>query len=267
LSVERSPKEHDVPKVDVLLQGHPLRTRQGIVAFCSVILIQGEKNTLVDVGHVGRRNVLLEALASRGLTPQDIDATVLTHAHWDHVQNMDIFDHAPVMIHPWERRYAGAPHKNDWATPAWTGAMVEWQSHIQEVEEGHEIEPGVTLMHSPGHSPGCLSVRVESEEGVAIVTGDVLHFASVALTRENPLVFWNEADSRKSIDRIVNDANLIYPGHDRPFRLVQNGSTVEYIVPPTEITFAGFSEEDTVLSFDRSIRSPWIMPGIEDQSL
>ena len=89
-----------MPKVDILLQGVPIRTDVGVVGFCSVVLIEGEKRTLVDVGHVGRRTALVEALRERGLTPEDIDLTVMSHAHWDHSQNYDLFQHAPMILHP-----------------------------------------------------------------------------------------------------------------------------------------------------------------------
>jgi N-acyl homoserine lactone hydrolase len=254
-----------MPKVDVLLNGHPLRATQGVVGFCTLALIEGTKRTLVDVGHVGRRTVLQAKLAERGLTPADIDAVVMTHAHWDHAQNLDLFDHAPVVLHPWERKYAHDPHVNDWATPKWTGAMIETQSNILEVEEGYELEPGVRVIHTPGHSPGAISVLVDTDDGVAALTGDVLHYSSVALTRRNPLVFWSEEDAAKSIDRIVDTADVIYPGHDRPFRVV-GGDRIEYL-QPMELELSGLVPEAEGLSWDRSPRQPWVMPGIEDQRL
>lgn len=198
-----------MPKIDVLLNGSPLRTTEGVVGFCSVVLIEGQKRTLVDVGHVGRRVALQEALEQRGLTPKDIDLTIMSHAHWDHSQNYDLFTHAPMLVHSYERKYAHHPHANDWATPAWSGAMIEFQPDIQEVDEGYEIEPGVRLMHTPGHSPGSLSVMVETDDGLCAVTGDVLHYANVALSRRNPLVFWNEKEATQSIDRLLGEADLI----------------------------------------------------------
>lgn len=254
-----------MPKIDVLLNGHPMRAAQGVIGFCTMVLIEGEQRTLVDVGHVGRRNVLLAALAERGLTPGDIDATVMTHAHWDHAQNLDLFDHAPTVLHSWERKYAQDPHVNDWATPRWTGAMIETQSNIQEVEDGHEIEPGVRILHTPGHSPGCISVLVETDEGVGAITGDVLHYSTVALTRINPLVFWSEEKARASIDRILEESDVIYPGHDRPFRVV-GGDRIEYL-QPMQMELAGLDPGDPGLTWDRSARQPWVMPGIEAQQI
>ena len=221
-----------MPTIDVLLDGYPLRTDVATPGFCSVVLVQGQKRTLVDVGHVGRRTFLQEALKQRGLTPADIDVTVMSHAHWDHSQNFDLFDHAPMLVHPLERKYAHKPHHNDWATPRWTGAMIEFQSRVQEVEEGYEIEPGVWLMHTPGHSPGSIAVMVETNDGVCAVTGDVLHYSNVALSRVNPLVFWNEEQATRSIDRIVGGRGCHLPGPRPPLPHGQGGDRVHDALPP-----------------------------------
>ena len=142
--------------------------------------------------------------------------------------------------------------------------MIEHNTNIQEVEEGYEIEPGVRVMHTPGHSPGSISVLVETDDGLCAITGDVLHYSSVALTRRNPLVFWNEEEATRSIERIVETADVIYPGHDRPFRLV-NGK-IEYLTSMS-ITVSGIGREDPGLTFDNTPRSVWVMPGIEEQSV
>ena len=78
-----------------------------------------ERRILVVGGHVGRRSFLENALKAKGLPPEDIDITIMSRAHWDHSQNYDLFQHAPMLVHPLERKYAHKPHRNDWATPAW----------------------------------------------------------------------------------------------------------------------------------------------------
>ena len=94
-----------MPRVDVLLHGQSLRTDQGSLGFCSTLLIRGEKLTIVDTGHVGRRQPLLAALERQGVKPADVDFALMTHAHWDHAQNYDIFDGATMLI---ERTAAAA---------------------------------------------------------------------------------------------------------------------------------------------------------------
>ena len=252
--------------VEVLLDGHRVRTGEGLLGFCSLLLVEGEGRTLIDVGHVGRRSALLDALTRRGLTPGDIDTVVLSHAHWDHAQNLDLFDASTILLHADERRYAKAPHRNDWATPAWTGAMLSHEDpRIVEVDEGYEVEPGVRIMFTPGHSPGSISVVADTADGVSVITGDVLHFAAAALTRKNPLVFWNEEQATESIDRLVELADVIYPGHDRPFRITAAGE-IEYL-RPFELTLVNVDTDDPGFSIDLAVPAPYVMPGIEEQRL
>ena len=251
-------------RIDILMEGYSFQTNVGIVGFCSVFLVEGGgRRILVDTAHVGRRTYMQAQLAARGVDPRSIDAVVMTHAHWDHVQNWDVFDHAPILLHRTEWRYCQRPHRNDWATPLWTGDAFR-QARIEEVEEGYELLPGCRIIDLPGHSPGSIGVEVETDNGLAIITGDALHFASVALTGENPLVFWDERLARASIQRVVQRADIIYPGHDQAFRLV-NGR-IEYL-SPFRVTLLDLTPDRPGLAFEPSPARPvWIMPGIEQQA-
>jgi len=254
-----------MPKVEVLLDGYGLGTDAGIIGFCAVVLIEGEKRVLFDPAHVGRRALLLQRLSERGLSPADVDLQVLSHAHWDHVQNCDLFDGAPLLIHPNERRYAHKPHANDWATPKWTGTVLEMMK-LKEVGEGYEVMPGCRVIELPGHSAGSIGLEVETDEGRCLVVGDALPNARAALTGNISYIFWDEAQAIASAKRVATSGATIYPGHDRPFKLEdgrpQYRSDFRLIV-------TGVGPETAGASF---VASPppapsWVMPGIEGQRL
>lgn len=251
------------PKIDILAEGFMVTTDVGIIGFCSVILIEGEKRVLFDPAHVGRRTYIEAQLQARGLTAKDIDLQVLSHAHWDHIQNCDYFDNAPMIIHRDERRYARMPHRNDWATPQWTGAVLDTLTLI-EVEEGYEVMPGCRVIELKGHSPGSIGLEVETDDGLCIITGDAIHNSTVARLGYNPLVFWDDAEARAAIKRVVESGAAIYPGHDQPFR-IKNGE-VTYLTP-FRMTLIGAGPETSGMSFipNPPPRELWIMPGIEEQ--
>jgi N-acyl homoserine lactone hydrolase len=233
------------PRVEVLLQGYSLDTNVGLAGFCMVTILEGldangeRKRILFDPAHVGRRTLLWDALAKRGLGPKAIDGVVLSHSHWDHIQNIDVFDHAPIMIHPYERAYSLKPHRNDWATPAWTGAILERQKLV-EISEGDQILQGVRVVDMPGHTPG-----------------------RVALLGENPLIFWDREAARNTISRVVKMADVIYPGHDRVFRVTKDNS-IEYL-EDFQMTISNVSDSLDDLDFEVAKPSQWIMPDIEEQ--
>ena len=244
--------------VDVLLNGFSFSTNEGRPAFCAVTLVEAEgRLILVDPAHVGRRRELRAALERRGLTEASVDAVVLTHAHWDHAQNFDRFAEAPVLIHPRERRYASAPHANDWATPPWTGLALETH-RLQEVAEGEEIAAGVRVIELPGHSVGSIGLLVETAAGRACVAGDAVHSGWALESGQPPIVFGSLSQARESVAKALRSADVFYPGHDRPFRAVEGGA--EYLAP-FALTVTNLAPEREGLRFESAPLSTWVMPG------
>jgi N-acyl homoserine lactone hydrolase len=205
-------------KVETVLQGFSLGTDQGNLAFCGVTLIEGSKRILVDVAHNGRRTLLLDRLKERGLTPDDIDYIFLTHSHWDHMLNIDLFPNAKVMLHPVEREYAKQPLETDWATPAYATLILE-SRQIEEVRGGDELDDGVSVIETPGHSRGSMALLVKDGNDTIAISGDALPNALSLQTGNPRLVFWNADEARASIRKLLDTANVFYPGHDRPFRV------------------------------------------------
>jgi len=241
-----------MPRVETLLQGSSLDTNQGGIAFCAVTLVEGvdadgrPRRIVVDTGSSGRHDALVAALERRGLTGSDIDTVVFTHAHWDHVQLLDPFDRAVFRVHPAELDYIRHPHAGDTATPRWTRAVLD-RYDVRSVAGDEELIPGVRVVEAPGHSAGTIAVAVDTDDGVAVVTGDAVQGAAVALARRNALVFWDEELANRSVSRLVDLADVLYPGHDLPFRLSAPGS-VEY-VEQLDLTVTGLTPDTPGVRF------------------
>jgi len=109
-----------------------------------------------------------EALASVDLAPEEISLVILTHLMYDHCANAKLLPKAKFVVQRAELEYAEDPH------PLFAGAY-----HAQlfrgldfEVIEGdHHLMPGIQIIHTPGHSPGCQSVAVDTGAGTAVITG------------------------------------------------------------------------------------------------
>jgi N-acyl homoserine lactone hydrolase len=256
--------------VETLLQGYRLGTNHGDVAFCGVNLVEGPdehghlRRAIVDTGHAGRRLALIDELARRGLGTSDIDVVVCTHAHWDHIENLDIFQRARIVIHRNERRYIRGPHRSDHGCPEWIDAIFcRYEGRILEVEEGDRLLPGVEVVDAPGHSAGTMAVLARTRAGTAVLAGDSIQNATVAVQRRNALVFWNEEMANRSVEKLVLLADVIYPGHDQAFRLDRQ-NRVEY-VQDFELSILQDPDQPG-LTFDASEpAAPYVMPGIEEQ--
>lgn len=247
---------HDgiVATVDVVLRGLSLSTNEGNFAPCAVYLVRaGDRTILYDFGHVGRRMKLAAALGRRGVRPEDIDTIVVSHAHWDHLQNVDMFAGARILMHADELDYAGNPHPDDPATPPWSAAILD-RTRLVPVGDGDEVCPGVRVLHLPGHTPGSIGLAVETEAGLGVLSGDAVASAPDAMTGQTLNVFWSVEQADATNRRVVALADVIYPGHDRPFRIT-GADSVEYLteIRPITVTVAGIPAADVTV-VDREIR-------------
>src|SRR5262249_33646945 len=131
-----------VSSVDVVLRGMSLTSNEGNFAPCAVYLVRsGGQIVLYDFGHAGRRLKLIAALGRRGVRPEDVDTVVVSHLHWDHVQNVDLFARARILVHADELAYGADPDPDDHATPGWSSALLD-PARTEPVNDGDEITPG-----------------------------------------------------------------------------------------------------------------------------
>jgi glyoxylase-like metal-dependent hydrolase (beta-lactamase superfamily II) len=218
--------------VQTLLRGHSVTTDEGSVGFCAVDLVTtSDTRILFDTGHVGRRRPLLRALSAAGLTAADIDVVVLSHAHWDHVQNADLFPRATLLVHADEPAYAESPGDDDLATPSWTGTLLRHLG-VRTVGDRHPVAAGVHTLHLPGHTAGSMGLTVETPDGIHVLTGDAVASAA-ALRRGRCSVVHHDAEqATASVALVAALADVVRPGHDRPFA-VHAGRYLEPDVPLT----------------------------------
>ncbi|WP_432881464.1 MBL fold metallo-hydrolase [Kribbella sp. CA-245084] len=226
--------------ITVLLNGYSLRTEQGNPAFCSVHLVETKAGHLLfDCGHAGRRRWLLEALAARGLEPADIGTVVLSHGHWDHVQNADLFPDARILLHADELDNLADPPATDLGTPRWARRILD-DLDVRATGDGDEPLPGVKVLDLPGHTPGSIGLAVSIDTGTAVLSADAVPTLDVLLSRTAPGRPYDGARAEASIERVAQLADRIYPGHDAPFRLGADG-VPQYLEPPEPLVFEGRS--------------------------
>lgn len=211
-----------MPTVHLILPGFGINGSQGSPGLSTVMLIRGKSNVLVDTGHMGRRRVLLEALHRAGVEPAEISKIVLTHAHWDHAQNMDLFPNATILISPEELEYTKSPPKGDTATPPYFLDMIR-SFKVEHLRDGQEVEPGVTVVDTPGHTRGHISLLVETPSGTVCLSADALPNTYSVLRGKPDLIAWSEKAAQRSVERLLAAARMFYPGHDRPFHVLPTG--------------------------------------------
>ncbi len=108
------------------------------------------------------------ALASNSLTPADIDLVIQTHLHYDHSWNTVKCVNARVVVQESELKFALAPHPIMWELYDRQNLS---KSKYCVVDGDKEIIPGIRVIHVPGHTPGSQAVAVNTDKGLAVISG------------------------------------------------------------------------------------------------
>jgi len=133
--------------------------------------------------NIVRKGDAVAALAELDLAPADICHVVISHAHGDHFFGATLVRegrHVPAC--PNARYWLGAA---DWTRfsqiqPAGSpfqqivGALHRL-GRLTLVDAETEVVPGVSLLPTPGESPGHLAIRLESNGQIAYYIGDLIH--------------------------------------------------------------------------------------------
>lgn len=112
-----------------------------------------------------------EGLKRWNLTPEDIDIVIHTHLHNDHCENDYKCTRARFFVHRNELETIHNPHPLDYRYMEDYITDIEENHQIEIIENDREIVPGISVMHTPAHTPGGLTVLVRTPKGRAAITG------------------------------------------------------------------------------------------------
>jgi glyoxylase-like metal-dependent hydrolase (beta-lactamase superfamily II) len=190
----------------------------------------------IDAGPAGRAEKFARRLASAGIRPGDVQIIVLTHGHWDHVgsaRDLKTLTGAKLAMHEADRACLEEslttlpPPITKWGKlliaiqqrllsrieiPATTVDVILGDAPVPLQEYGI---PGC-ILHTPGHSPGSVSILLES--GEAFVGDLAMSGLPLRLRPGLPIFADDIAGVIRSWRRLLEaGARTIYPAHGKPF--------------------------------------------------
>jgi len=159
-----------------------------------------------------------------GVDSGKVSDVVITHLHYDHVGNFDLFPAATLHLQDLEMRYATGRHMGE-AQHAGAYDVEDVVGMVRRAYAGRvrfhdgdaELHPGISVHLIGGHTMGLQVVRVATRRGWVVLASDASHFyANMEQVRPFPIVY-SVADMVEGYARLralADSPAHIIPGHD-----------------------------------------------------
>ena len=232
------------PTYTIVLPGVPVSSSRGATGWLSVVLLEtGGKKILFDTGSYGDRGRLLEKLGEMRIAPRDIDTVFLSHCHFDHSVNAEVFPSAELLMSRTEYEYAFNEDFLRSSDPYVPMTILEkLKPRFTLIEEGYEPAEGIRAVTLPGHTPGLMGLYLERDR--TLLAGDAVKNAWEFIRNQAPPSFFKEEASLGSYDKARSLADVIVPGHDRSFRITKDGGLEYLLTESVELNYVGDPHAD-----------------------
>jgi glyoxylase-like metal-dependent hydrolase (beta-lactamase superfamily II) len=196
-------------------------------------VVGGGKTFVVDTGFdeaAGKKRhrtlfkPVREGLSAIGVNLAAVSDVIITHLHYDHCGNHELFPQATYHLQDCEMNYATGrcmchqhlrlPFEADDVT-----AMVRkvFSGRVTFHDGESEIAPGITVHKIGGHSKGLQCVRVSTRRGPIVLASDSTHlYQHLEEGRVFPIVYnvGEVLEGYRTLLRLGGNIDHIIPGHD-----------------------------------------------------
>ena len=193
------------------------------------VLRNGKETIVVDSGlppqEAARRGVtgardVAAALNEVGVDAARISTVVLTHLHWDHASNAEIFSRATFVLQRSELDWLTSPFLADPAIGRFyddVARFANWaqQGRFRLLDGDEAIADGVRALRVGGHTPGHQVVSVDVDGGTAVIAGDAIPLNRNYLERIPTAIHIDLLEAIESLSRVEALKPIaLYTAHD-----------------------------------------------------
>ncbi|MBR1278050.1 N-acyl homoserine lactonase family protein [Bradyrhizobium sp. AUGA SZCCT0283] len=162
-----------------------------------------------------RPKTLAGELDRLGVKPADIKGMAVSHTHPDHVGNVEMFPTTMLYVQKAEYEWPGANN----------APRFKAEHPVTKLEGDRDIfgDGSVTILSTPGHTPGHQSLLVKlPKSGAIVLSGDAVHFTSNWEIRAVPSMNSNkeqtQASMQKIADTLTKEKAQLWINHDKAQR-------------------------------------------------
>jgi glyoxylase-like metal-dependent hydrolase (beta-lactamase superfamily II) len=197
-------------------------------------LVGRERTVIVDTGFDEKagmpRGYAISRPVAEGLKQIDIDPAgvkdvILTHMHWDHAGNHELFPQARYHVQEREMHFCtGRCMCDPVQKKAYNSEDVShivkrhFEGRVVLHDTNADFDEGISLHWMGGHTEGLQVVRVRTRRGYVVLASDASHYyANILQRRPFPVLF--DVDQMLNgfavIQKLADSPSHIIPGHDR----------------------------------------------------
>ena len=164
---------------------------------------EGQRPADPRMTHWRRPKTLAAQLEQLGVKPSDIKYVAISHTHPDHIGNMTMFPQSTLLVQKAEYEWRGANN----------APRFKAEHPVAKLEGDRDVfgDGSVTILSTPGHTPGHQSLLVKlPKTGAVVLSGDAVHFKSNWDNRRVPAPNANKEQTVASMEKI---ADILQKGH------------------------------------------------------
>jgi len=162
-----------------------------------------------------RPKTLAAQLDQLGVTPADVKAMAVSHTHPDHIGNVEMFPTTMLYVQKAEYEWPGANSE----------PRFKPGHPVTKLEGDRDVfgDGSVTILSTPGHTPGHQSLLVKlPHTGAVVLSGDAVHFKSNWDNRGVPAPNFSKeqtlASMQKISDTLAKEKAQLWINHDKAQR-------------------------------------------------
>lgn len=202
------------------MNGYAVRHPDGVIVFDTGT---ADDHPLINELYSPTVVPIVDALHRVGIDERDVAAIVNSHLHFDHCGQNRFLPDATVWAQRAEVAMIDEPR---FTVPDW--AEID-EARLRSLGGDEEIAPGVTILSTPGHTPGHQALLVEADGRRVLLAGQVCYSCAEFVSAEiDPRDSHGEdwvAATRESLARLRSlDADVVHLCHD-PDPLVREAHT------------------------------------------